>query len=47
MKALRKAVRWSFAALVPGELALVLGLASGVRPPQPPDRQWRSRRSRS
>ncbi|MFI9780285.1 hypothetical protein ACIHCV_37280 [Streptomyces sp. NPDC051956] len=33
MKALRRAVRWSFAALVPGELALVLCLASGVRPP--------------
>lgn len=31
MKALRKAVRWSFAALVPGELVLVLCVADGVR----------------
>ncbi|MFG3365929.1 hypothetical protein ACGF0K_13205 [Streptomyces sp. NPDC048156] len=33
MKALRKTVRWSFAAFVPGELALVLCVAGGVRPP--------------
>ncbi|MFG2518573.1 hypothetical protein [Streptomyces sp. NPDC048527] len=33
MKALRKTLRWSFAALVPGELALVLCMAGGVRPP--------------
>ncbi|RFC77560.1 hypothetical protein [Streptomyces sp. AcE210] len=33
MKTLRKTVRWSFAALVPGELALVLCLAGGMRPP--------------
>ncbi|WP_238782874.1 hypothetical protein [Streptomyces monomycini] len=31
MNALRKAVRWSFAALVPGELVLVLSVAGGVR----------------
>lgn len=31
MKTLRKAVRWSFAALVPGELVLVLCVAGGVR----------------
>jgi hypothetical protein len=31
VKALREAVRWSFAALVPGELVLVLCVAGGVR----------------
>lgn len=31
MKALRKVVRWSFAALVPGELVLLLRVAAGVR----------------
>ncbi|MFC9912434.1 hypothetical protein [Streptomyces sp. NPDC127197] len=31
MKALRKAVRWSFATLVPGELMLVLCVVGGVR----------------
>ncbi|MEV5545915.1 hypothetical protein AB0L35_07200 [Streptomyces sp. NPDC052309] len=31
MKALRRAVRWSFAALVPGELVVVLCVAGGVR----------------
>ncbi|WP_165396117.1 hypothetical protein [Streptomyces sp. F001] len=31
MKALRKAVRWSFATLVPGELVLVLCVVGGVR----------------
>ncbi|WP_328868928.1 hypothetical protein OHT76_01890 [Streptomyces sp. NBC_00287] len=33
VKALRKAVRWSFAALVPGELVLILCLAGGVTIP--------------
>ncbi|RMB85236.1 hypothetical protein [Streptomyces shenzhenensis] len=33
MKTLRRVVRWSFAALVPGELVLVLCLAGGVRIP--------------
>ncbi|MFJ8601742.1 hypothetical protein ACIREM_24110 [Streptomyces shenzhenensis] len=33
MKTLRRVVRWSFAALVPGELVLVLCLAGGARIP--------------
>lgn len=35
MNALRRTVRWALASLVPGELVLVLCLASGVRIPEP------------